>query len=395
MLTQEKIEEWLKEVEERPESAALILKFVTDRLRDLSNRNEQLLVDNIALQSGQRVEEYDKRIDHLEYQLELLKRQLGGADLSELETLGEEVPATINFLAYQANGRILRLEYPPDSLVHGNLASIQDELMVAGENSRLFVAPAQEELLLLFTSGRVSPLPVISIPNIEPGTNLTWKQAALPDEARAGEKLACLMPIAGLPLVDYFIQISRRGCVKKTMTSMAETILSNRFIGKGLIQKADQPFEIMLSRNGDRVALVTWEGHLVILDVESLSYTAEDRIRLEATDHVEAAFPVRAGDTILVVTRDGKVLQRDLDGIEPSKSPLSKGLALIPPSRLEKGTRLIGAGAVSRTDWVLALDDTGSLSLHTVSALFNAGTLRTEGGLLTITTFLNPGMGNA
>ncbi len=78
MIIPKKIEEWIKEVEERPTSASIILQYISNRLRDLTDRNEELLAENIALVSGKRVEEYEQRIAHLEYQLELLKRQLGG-----------------------------------------------------------------------------------------------------------------------------------------------------------------------------------------------------------------------------------------------------------------------------------------------------------------------------
>ena len=84
MITPEKIEEWIKEAEQRPSSAPLIIQFIANRLRDLAGRNEELLAENIALLTGKRVEEYQQRIAHLEYQLELLKRQLKG-ELSEAD----------------------------------------------------------------------------------------------------------------------------------------------------------------------------------------------------------------------------------------------------------------------------------------------------------------------
>ena len=87
-LTQ-KIDEWMKEAEERPESAITILRLIARRLRELTERDEELLAENIALQNGTRVEEYQKRIAHLEYQLDLLRRRFG-VDESRLE----EIPAT-------------------------------------------------------------------------------------------------------------------------------------------------------------------------------------------------------------------------------------------------------------------------------------------------------------
>jgi hypothetical protein len=53
-----------------------------DRLRELTERNEELLAENIALENGTRVDEYRKQIAHLEYQLDLLKRRFGVEDVS-------------------------------------------------------------------------------------------------------------------------------------------------------------------------------------------------------------------------------------------------------------------------------------------------------------------------
>src|SRR5512147_1122254 len=106
-----KIEEWMKEAEERPESAVTIVRLIARRLRELSERDEELLAENIALQNGSRVEEYQKRIAHLEYQLDLLKRRIGvdDASLVELPTKTAE-PSTLSLLIYNAQGRIFRLE---------------------------------------------------------------------------------------------------------------------------------------------------------------------------------------------------------------------------------------------------------------------------------------------
>ena len=70
-----KIDEWMKEAEARPESAVTIVKLIARRLRELTERNEELLAENIALQNGTRVEEYQKRIVHLEFQLKVFRKR--------------------------------------------------------------------------------------------------------------------------------------------------------------------------------------------------------------------------------------------------------------------------------------------------------------------------------
>jgi hypothetical protein len=373
----QKIDEWMKEAETRPESAVTIVKLVAKRLRELTERNEDLLTENIALQNGTRVEEYQKRIAHLEYQLDLLKRRFGGDEsvLAEFPATSVEA-ATLSLLIYNNYGRMFRVEIDADIPVLGRIAN---EALQTSEQPRLLAVPSNEEVLLLFTSGRVSTYAVSNIPSVECGGAWTWSEAALPDEPRAGEFLACVMPISRLPLSEFFLQVSRRGCVKKTLASMAQSVLENHYLGKGALQKLDQPFDVTLCAKKDRFAFVTIEGKLLGLDVNELSYSAEDRIKLTASDYVIASFVPQPEESMLFVTQTGKVIQRDPDGLELWKSPLAKGQALIPPSRLEQGVRFVGAASVRDTDRIVVLDAKGNLKLHKAESIMGAGSIEAEG----------------
>ena len=247
---------------------------------------------------------------------------------------------------------------------------------------RLLALPANEELLLLFSSGRVSTCPVENIPVQPAGGDWNLEQAGLPDEPHAGERLACLMPLSGLALADFFLQTSRRGCVKKTMASMAETVLENHYLGKGAIQKMDQPLDVSLCHKGELYALVTQTGRLLGLNVDELSYSVEERIKLEATEHVVAGFTIRPEDLLLCLTQTGKVISRSAGFIEPVKSSASRGQALIPANRLEQGVRFIGAAPVRETERVAVLDEAGNLSLHAQAELTGAGAVRSEAALV-------------
>ncbi len=377
-----RIDEWMKEAETRPESAVTIVKLVAKRLQDLSDRNEELLTENIALQNGTRVEEYQKRIAHLEYQLDLLKRRFGTDEAALAELPVDRVEAsTLSILIYNAYGRIFRVEINADVSLLGRIA---DETLANSEQPRLLAVPSNEEVMLLFTSGRVSTCAVNNIAAVEMNAEWTWDQAALPDEPRAGEFLVCVMPISHLPLSEYFMQVSRRGCVKKTMTSMAQSILGNHYLGKGALQKSDQPFDVMLCMKKDVYSFVTFEGKLIGLDVNELSYSAEDRIKLTATDYVIASFVPHAGESMLFVTQTGKVIHREKESLELSKSPLAKGQALISPSRLEQGVRFIGAASVRDKDRIAVLDSKGNLKIHQADSITGSGSIEAEGLILSI-----------
>ena len=377
-----KIDEWMKEAEARPESAVTIVKLVANRLRELTERNEDLLAENIALQNGTRVEEYQKRIAHLEYQLDLLKRRFGAGEalLAELPSQSA-VATTTSLLVYNNYGRVFRVEVNADVQ---SLGLIKDENLQSSEQPRLLAVPSNEEVLLLFTSGRVSTCSVESIATVESGGEWIWESAALPDEPRAGEFLVCIMPISQLPLSEFFLQVSRRGCVKKTMTSMAQSILGNHYLGKGALQKMDQPFDVRLCLKKDLFAFVTIEGKLLGLDVDELSYSAEDRIKLTASDYVIASFVPHPDEFILFVTQTGKVIQREYDSLELSKSALAKGQALISPARLGQGVRFIGAASVRDADRIAVLDAKGNLKMYVAEAMIGAGSIEAESLALSI-----------
>jgi len=377
-----KIDEWMKEAETRPESAVTIVRLIARRLLDLSTRNEELLTENIALQNGTRVEDYQKRIAHLEYQLELLKRRFGsdGAELAELP-LQSAAPSTLSILAYNSYGRILRIELNTEVQALGRIA---DETLPNSEQPRLLAVPSNEEVLLLFTSGRVSTCAVEALSTVELGSEWMWANAALPDEPRAGEWLACVMPISHLPLSEFFIQVSRRGCVKKTMISMAQSILGNHYLGKGTLQKSDQPFDVRLTLKKDIFAFVTLEGKLLGLDVNDLPYNVEERIKLTSSDYVIASFVPHPDESILLMTQTGKVIHREHNNLELSKSPLAKGQALISPARLEQGVRFIGAVSVRESDRIFVLDAKGNLKIHSAESVTGSGSIEADGLILSI-----------
>jgi DNA gyrase/topoisomerase IV subunit A len=373
MTFNQKIDEWIKEAEARPKSALTLLRLIAGRLRELTERNEGLLAENIALENGTRVEEYQERIAHLEYQLDLLKRRFGaqGLELEEIPVQTDE-PATTSLLVYNGRGRILRVELTSDETEFGRLA---DKLDTNDEPPRLLAVPSNEEVLLLYSSGRVSTHSVHKLPAVEAGGEWSWEKAALPDEPRAGETLVCITPFSQLPVSDFFLQVSRRGNVKRTMTSMAQNVLSNHYIGKGALKKADQPFDLTLCNAGARLAFVTYEGKLLGLEIDDLSYTIEARITMSASDYVIASFLPRPEDALIFVTQMGKVLHRAGSVIETTKSAAAKGQALISANRLGQGVRFMGAAAVQDSDRVAVLDAGGQVVIYEANAMTGSGSI--------------------
>lgn len=368
LITIEKIEEWVKEVEERPDSAPAILRYIASRLSDLSNWNEELLAENIALQSGKKVEEYESRIANLEYQLDLLKRQLVG----EPSTISQV--AAVNILLYNAQGQVLRLELEESELASGRLvARFPHEIAGAGPPPLLLATPPQEELLFLFDSGRTATLPVAHLPLAEP-TALDWG-AAFNQEPRAGEELAAILPIARMSLFEFCLQASRRGYVKKIRGSAFAAHLANHYVGSGVKLQSDKTCGLVFCDKDDRLVLASKEGFLLNLSAGQVPLAIEEALRLGPADHIIAAFILTSQPYLLCLTRNGKVLHREIAWLEPAASLKTKGQPIISQRRRAADARLVGAAALAEEEWCLLLSSDGRLQLYRSADLFAAGSV--------------------
>jgi hypothetical protein len=398
VITPDKIKEWIGEVEERPESAALIIQQIANRLLELTRQVEAIRAENIALKSGVRVEEYERYIAHLEYQLELLKRQFGGEvpvsdDLPPADQPPVEIP---HVLLYDPGGRVLHFPISDDALVNGGqLVQVDGDLTPTDDPPRLMVVPSTEELLFVFVSGRVASLPVSELSPLPQEGQPSWSDAPVPYEPHAGDTLACITPISRMALSGYFVQISRRGYVKKIRIAMAKSILANHYIGKGVDMPTDQTLEVLLSNQDDRLVLVSHQGYLLCLETEMVSPAVEEAMRLGSSDHLVSAFIARPGQGYLVMTQLGKLIYRLGNTLETTPTLKRKGQAVFSARRREQGVRVVAAGVVREDDWGLALHQDGRLTVHAMRDVLGAGTLPVDGVLLAFTIFPAPAIGTS
>lgn len=369
MVNREQIEEWLREVEARPGSAALIIEYISRRLSDLSERNEALLSENIELRTGRKVDDYESRIANLEYQVDLLKRQLSGMGDMALSTPAVE---TVSVILYNAKGRVLRTEVGLTELESGKEAAVLTAPLPDGAPSpRILVTSGQEELAFLFDSGRTVTLAVSEIPAEGAGA-LDWSKAYLV-EPRGNEELSVVAPVGRMALFDALAQVSRRGCVRKLMRASFETHLAKDYIGAGIKMKPDKPCAMALCAKDDLFVIASYEGFLLTMDGNGLPYTSEEALKLGVTDYIVSGFPLAHKPSLLVVTQNGKAIHREVGWLEKSESNKSRGQAIISPARREAGARIIGAAAVDADDWSAVLRCDGKVLTYKVGDLFESG----------------------
>jgi len=367
VITPEQIEEWIREAEERPLSSSNVIRYLANRLRELTSRNEELLAENIALRSGRKVEEYEDRIARLEYQAELLRRQSS----SPIEALQVSL-STFSLILATPKGRVLRAELNPAELISQNtIASFPKGLPQVEKQVIMLVCSSQEELLFVFDSGRAVVMPVASLPSATKDA-LDWDQA-FTQEPRGSEELVTILPIARMSLFDFAIQTSRRGFVKKIKESFLEACIANAYVGTGVVLPADRTFDLTMCAKDDLLVMASKEGYLLSIDVNRLPFTIEDTFRLGQSDHVVSTFTVQKKPSILAITQTGKVLYREAGWLEPALTLKAQGQALISQSRREAGIRLVGAAAVDEDDWGVILTTDGNFTLYKVSDTLGAG----------------------
>lgn len=380
MISPDQTEDWIREIEDRPASAAVILRSITARLTELDKWNAELLTDNIELRSGKRVEEYESRLAALEYQLELLKRQVGGAPQAALPA---SHPASL--LLFQPNGRVLRLPLLAEELTHAKeLARFNtppDPAQPAP--NMLFVNPA-EELLFVFDSGRTVTLPVKQITNTD--SALDWTRAHRVDP-RPGEELAAVLPMNQLAMYDFCVQVSRRACAKLMPKASFQSLLARGSIGAGIKRRPDKTAALTFCAREGKVVLVTHEGWLITMPASQLPYTVDEIMQLTVSDYVVAAFNPLEKSEFIALTNNGKVIHRDTDWFEPAASFKSRGQALYSPARRKTGVRLVGAAALESDDWGAVLRADGVLIALSISSLISAGLVESGIAPVELTAF--------
>jgi hypothetical protein len=394
LISPDKIDEWIHEVEERPASAELIIRYIANRLSELTSRDEELAAQNIELLSGRKVEEYENRIASLEYQLELLKRQLGGEVI-----LPSEMPAakplqeTLNLLLYNPLGQVLNLEmHLADIESQQNVARLSGEVSPQGMPPSVLSTRAQEELLFIFDSGRTVRRPVTQLPVME-ANQLGWNQAFI-EEPRIKEELALIQPIGSMPLYESCIQASRRGYVKKMRTSFFTSHLEEDYIGSGVKLRADKTCGLTFANGDDLFVMVSQEGYIFSMQVDRLPAAIEQVIQLGVSDHIVSAFVIGQKTSILFITQDGKAVHRQVSWLEQANSFKTKGQSILSKERRQRGTRLVAAAAVEEADWGVFLQADGLLRFYKLEDLLSAGSLvagQAETQVLSLSIFQMPG----
>ena len=365
MITPGKIDEWLREVEERPESAALIIRYIANRLKDLSERNEALQNENIALVTEKKVEQYQERINRLEYQLELLKRQVNQGDVIQT---GDRR----SLLVFSKLGGIVRRQIDTLSdFAPGQVLTTLQDAAPTEEQVRLRVVGDVDELLVLFNSGRTERMAVEDVP-LSSGSAIAWRTAQQ-IERRGSETLANILPIGRMALSEYAVQVSRKGYLKKVTAKYFQSYVTKDNIGTGIKAPNDETFGVVLCNARETLVLVSREGELLALNTEHAPVAIQEIFKLGATDHIVSAFILGREREIALMCCDGTVYRYAPSwlGEQAPEQPIKR--ALFSKLKRAEGIRVAAVGAAAKTDWGLALAGDGRIVSFPLEKVTSSG----------------------
>ena len=370
MITRAKIDAWIRQVEATPVLAPIIIRQITDRLLDLDAMNESLRAENLELSSGNRVKEYDRRIAELEFQLDLLKRQLdsGGGK--------PQIEAT-SLLLLNDKGQVIRLAIDDASLAGDQpFSRIAGTPHIQSHTFGLVTAAAFDQLLLVFSTGRTTSLPVEQVP-LSTGSELDWAGAYQAD-LRSMEELAWMMPITRFHAYDCCVQVSRFGVARKIAIQYFKTFVSNNNIGKGVKFNFDHILNLTLCNENQLLVLASRAGNLLSLSASALPVALDEIMHFKVNDYVVSALTLDPGQTLVAVTQNGAAYAQNQAWLLPAKAGERRLRQLLPEKR-EEDEALAGAVALGGTDWLIVYRDDGTLSAYRPGSLSNRKTMLTTG----------------
>jgi DNA gyrase/topoisomerase IV subunit A len=354
LINQANIGEWLREVQERPESAPLIIREIANRLIELDRLNEKLRAENLELSSGFKVHQYKSRIAELEYQLEIMSRQFDPRVNLELDTP--------NLLLYNQRGQVIRLKIDRNKLASGlKLAGFTEPLSVEPGKLRLLAVSPKEELLFMFDSGRTASMPVTDLPTSS-GTELSWHTAYQAD-LRSDQELIVIIPIGKMAAFDQCIQLSRRGYARKIARNYFQKYIAGGNIGKGIISsnETDTPLNLTLCNGPDLLVLVSRQGYITGLPAQSFPIALERALKLDPDDTLATSFVLQPDQSLVAVSGEGRAMRYEASWLKPAANLGGRSQALSSKQKTAQGIQIAGAAAAGDDDWGFGLRQDGTL----------------------------------
>jgi DNA gyrase subunit A len=239
----------------------------------------------------------------------------------------------------------------------------------------LFVASAHDYLLFFTSVGKVYRRKVWQVP--------------LGGRDGRGRALANLLPVIDGENVRavfrtrdysegrYLVFGTRSGVVKKTELAAYNTVLKELGIIALVIREDDALVDVRLADEGDRVMMVSRNGHCVSFqesDVRAMGRAASGvrGMLLREGDEVIALRVPTAGEDLLVITEQGYGKRTPVDEY-PVKGRGTMGVLTVDRQAIERRGKLVGALVVDEADELMTITANGIVTRQAIGDIRRTG----------------------
>ena len=226
--------------------------------------------------------------------------------------------------------------------------------------SNLFIASTHSYILIFTDRGRIYWLKVHEIPDVGP----QGKGKAIVNlvQLQGGEKLAAFCAVRDFGSGGFVLLATRRGIVKKTELAAFSNPRPSGIIALS-VEDGDQLIDAVLTSGEDELLIGTETGmaiHFSEKDARPMGRTAYGvkGIELDEGDAVVSLQVVRAGGTVLTVTRNGYGKRTTLDEYR-IQSRGGKGLIDIKAS--DRNGPVVGVNFLRGEEQVMLITEKGMI----------------------------------
>ena len=226
--------------------------------------------------------------------------------------------------------------------------------------SDLFIASTHSYILIFTDRGRIYWLKVHEVPDVGPQGK--GKAVVNLVQLVAGEKIAAFCAVRDFTAGGFVLLVTRRGIVKKTELTAFSNPRPSGIIALS-VEDEDQLIDAVITSGKDEMLLGSQAGmaiHFSEEDVRPMGRTAYGvwGIDLEEGDAVVSLEVVRAGGTVLTVTRNGYGKRTEL-GEYRLQSRGGKGLINIKTS--ERNGPVVGVNFLRADEQVMLITEKGMI----------------------------------
>src|SRR4051794_1585803 len=232
----------------------------------------------------------------------------------------------------------------------------------------LFISSAHDYLLFFTSVGKVYRRKVWQLPHGGRDGKGRALQNLLPVEE--GERVMAVFRTRDYSEGTYLVFGTRHGVVKKTALRAYNTPLKERGIAALIIRDDDALVDVRLANEGDRVMMISRNGHCVSFreeDVRAMGRSASGvrGMNLRDGDEVIALRVPREGDSLLVVTEQGFGKRTPVDDY-PVKGRGTMGVLTLDRQAVARRGKLVGALTVADADELMTITASGIVTRQTI-----------------------------